>query len=208
MRIQQLTQMSLPDLIRLVRTKEPHAFAALTEVIKVKLNGFLHALVRNAEDERDIRQIVMMKLYLLLTGDKYEERGKFYEMLYGMVKTSRDNFYRNRHPFSYDAQVLKNATDTEMDERMRIADRREKMLKAIELLPPQQKTVVVMKALEEKKYKEISALLGGINEGQLRAVFMQAKNNLIKMLRSAEGMSERKIINMRLREREPRSVTT
>jgi hypothetical protein len=65
-----------------------------------------------------------------------------------------------------------------------------------------------MKALEEKKYKEISALLGGINEGQLRAVFMQAKNNLIKMLRSAEGMSERKIINMRLREREPRSVTT
>jgi RNA polymerase sigma factor (sigma-70 family) len=216
---------SLPELVALFQNGEANAFTELVKRIDGKITGFIHSRMRDIvelpaikeEDERDIKQEVMLKIVKMLRKKKYSEEGTFIEMVYAITVNSMTDFYKHHHTLVYSPEVMQYAEETMVDETENPDDTEEKeklhrfFMVALKYLSPQQQAVVLLRTQNELEFKEIGELLH-ISASDASSIFCKAKKKLIEIVNHLREKREKekaeKKVEAVVRKTHARVVTT
>jgi RNA polymerase sigma-70 factor (ECF subfamily) len=134
----------------------------------------IRRMVTDHDDANDVLQNTFLKAWTNLSSFRGE--AKFSTWLYRIAinecfsflnKRKSDNLVSMDADDSYEAQTLEGEAYFDGEEAQQI------LQDAVESLPPKQRIVFVMKYFEERKYEEMSELLG-TSVGALKASFFHA----------------------------------
>ena len=149
-------------LVERSRSGDSSAFEDLVRRKTSKVFGHCYRLIGNAEDAKDIAQLVFIKLWENL--EKYDPSYTFDTWLYRIVTNVTIDFVRSRK--SRDSAVrsplrlVKSAAEAEQPVSFQTKEVERIFHEVSEVLSPKQKEVFVMKEIEDIPSPEISKILG------------------------------------------------
>jgi RNA polymerase sigma-70 factor (ECF subfamily) len=184
------------ELISRAQSGELVAFEQLVRRYDRMVLGIANRYTRNAEDAQDIYQEVFLRVYRGLPGFKFQSQ--FSTWLYRVVTNVCLSFQRKNRSvqqMSLDemtehAQVVPLAAATAagqtpdtLYQKLEFTDR---VKKALEALPEQQRLVFVLKHFEQRKIREIADLMS-CAEGTVKKYLFLATRKLRAQLRPTSG---------------------
>ncbi|MFD2568149.1 RNA polymerase sigma factor [Pseudotenacibaculum haliotis] len=171
---------TLSDNSLMLRVKEGDVqkLGLLYERYKKRLFGFFYQMNRNADLSEDLVQNVFMKI--LKYKHTYTEESNFVVWVFQIARnTSYDSFKKNKASMYKDIDDVGHLINANDDIHGSIA-KRENMItlkRAIEMLSPEQKELIVLSKFKELKYKELGEIVG-CTEGNARIKVHRALNQL------------------------------
>jgi RNA polymerase sigma-70 factor (ECF subfamily) len=150
------------QLVETIRGGDADAFAVLVRRKTTKVYALCYRIIGNAEDAKDISQLVFLKLWENL--EKYDAQYAFDTWLYRMVTNVAIDFMRNRQ--SRDNAVNSNLrlVRTSIEPEQGVSVQRKEIEAVFEevssTLSPKQKTIFVMNQMEDMPSAEIARVLG------------------------------------------------
>jgi RNA polymerase sigma-70 factor, ECF subfamily len=150
------------QLVEQIRQGDDGAFETLVRRKTSKVYGLCYRVIGNAEDAKDISQLVFLKLWENL--EKYDPAYAFDTWLYRMVTNVAIDFMRNKQ--SRDNAVNSNLrlvkTSVDAEQTVTVARKEvESVFNAVsDVLSPKQKTIFVMSEMEDLRSSEIARVLG------------------------------------------------
>jgi RNA polymerase sigma-70 factor (ECF subfamily) len=154
------------ELVQNAAKGDESAFEELVKKYQQKVYAIAFGIAHNQQDALDITQEVFIKIYRKLKN--FRGASSFYTWLYRITANLSIDFQRRRKKVTlvdFDEKISEEATpearmgeDTKYDPS-EILERKEihgAILKAIETLPEDQRTAVVLRELENLSYKEIA----------------------------------------------------
>jgi RNA polymerase sigma-70 factor (ECF subfamily) len=150
------------QLVEQIRHGDDGAFEMLVRRKTSKVYGLCYRVIGNAEDAKDISQLVFLKLWENL--EKYDPQFAFDTWLYRMVTNVAIDFMRNKQ--SRDNAVNSNLrlvkTSIEPEQTVTVQRKEvESVFNAVSnVLSPKQKTIFVMSEMEDLRSSEIAKVLG------------------------------------------------
>jgi RNA polymerase sigma-70 factor (ECF subfamily) len=150
------------ELVRTIRDGDAAAFEQLVRRKTSKVFSLCCRVIGNAEDAKDISQLVFIKLWENL--GKYDPAYAFDTWLYRMVTNVAIDFMRNKqsreNAINSNLRLVKTSADAEQSvviQRKEI----ENVFHAVSaVLSPKQKTIFVMREMDDLSSSEIARILG------------------------------------------------
>ncbi len=154
------------ELVRRVQAGDGDAYRFLVQKYQQKVYGVVYGMVQNPEDAREIAQDAFIKAFKSL--DRFRHDASFYTWLYRITVNLTIDFRRRmakRRADQFDeARMQKDeageaahghveASPSRRLERKRLADQ---IQAAIDQLPADQRTAIMLRELEGLSYKEIA----------------------------------------------------
>ncbi len=139
------------------------AFTELVSKYKSPVHAFVYRMLGDADEADDVAQEVFIKLYR--TADLYRPQAKFTTWLFAIARNLAVDRLRKRRPVVTGEEAdreLESALDAKADpsKAAGIADQAVAVQRAIEQLPPDQKTVLLLCEYEEMSHAEIGEVMG------------------------------------------------
>lgn len=150
------------QLVETIRGGDTEAFETLVRRKTSKVYALCYRIIGNAEDAKDISQLVFIKLWENL--EKYDPQYAFDTWLYRMVTNVAIDFMRNKqsrdNAVNSNLRLVKTAADAE--QTVVVARKEvESVFDAVSsVLSPKQKTIFVMNQMEDLPSSEIAKVLG------------------------------------------------
>ena len=150
------------QLVETIRGGDTEAFETLVRRKTSKVYALCYRIIGNAEDAKDISQLVFIKLWENL--EKYDPQYAFDTWLYRMVTNVAIDFMRNKqsrdNAVNSNLRLVKTAADAE--QTVVVARKEvESVFDAVSsVLSPKQKTIFVMNQMEDLPSSEIARVLG------------------------------------------------
>jgi RNA polymerase sigma-70 factor, ECF subfamily len=150
------------ELVQTIRTGDSNAFEQLVRRKTSKVYALCYRVIGNAEDAKDISQLVFLKLWENL--EKYDPAYAFDTWLYRMVTNVAIDFMRNKQ--SRDNAVNSNLrlVRTSFDAEQGVVVQRKEVEHVFNeistVLSPKQKTIFIMNQMEDLPSAEIARILG------------------------------------------------
>jgi RNA polymerase sigma-70 factor (ECF subfamily) len=150
------------QLVETIRGGDPGAFELLVRRKTSKVYSLCYRIIGNAEDAKDISQLVFIKLWENL--EKYDPQYAFDTWLYRMVTNVAIDFMRNKQ--SRDNAVNSNLrlVKTSFDAEQGVVIQRKEVESVFNVvsscLSPKQKTIFVMNQMDDMPSSEIAKVLG------------------------------------------------
>lgn len=150
------------QLVETIRLGDTDAFETLVRRKTSKVYALCYRIIGNAEDAKDISQLVFLKLWENL--EKYDPHYAFDTWLYRMVTNVAIDFMRNKQ--SRDNAVNSNLrlVKTSAEAEQTVVVQRKEVESVFEdvssCLSPKQKTIFVMNQMEDLPSAEIAKILG------------------------------------------------
>ena len=150
------------ELVQTIRTGDAAAFEQLVRRKTSKVYALCYRIIGNAEDAKDISQLVFLKLWENL--EKYDPAYAFDTWLYRMVTNVAIDFMRNKQ--SRDNAVNSNLrlVRTSFDAEQGVVVQRKEVENVFNdiatVLSPKQKTIFIMNQMEDLPSAEIARILG------------------------------------------------
>jgi RNA polymerase sigma-70 factor (ECF subfamily) len=146
---------------RVVRGDEA-AFTELVTKYKSPVHAFVYRMLGDADEADDVAQEVFIKLYR--TADLYRPRAKFTTWLFTIAHNLATDRLRKRRPIVRGEQAereLESAVDARADpsKSASIEEGSAAVRRAVELLPLDQKTALLLYQFEELSYAEIAEVM-------------------------------------------------
>lgn len=161
----QITQTVEPDdrqLVQTIREGDTDAFEQLVRRKTSKVYSLCYRIIGNAEDAKDISQLVFLKLWENL--EKYDPAYTFDTWLYRMVTNVAIDFIRNRqsreNAVNSNLRLVKTSTDAEQGVVFQRKEIETVFNDVASVLSPKQKTIFVMREMEDLPSSEIAKILG------------------------------------------------
>jgi RNA polymerase sigma-70 factor (ECF subfamily) len=150
------------QLVRTIREGDAEAFEQLVRRKTSKVYSLCYRIIGNAEDAKDISQLVFIKLWENL--EKYDPAYAFDTWLYRIVTNVAIDFMRNKqsrdNAVNSNLRLVKTSADAEQGvvvQRKEI----ESVFNAVSsVLSPKQKTIFVMSEMDDLRSSEIARILG------------------------------------------------
>jgi len=150
------------QLVEKFRGGDATAFEQLVRRKTSKVYGLCYRIIGNAEDAKDISQLVFIKLWENL--NKYDPHFAFDTWLYRMVTNVAIDFLRNKqsreNAINSNLRLVRTSSDAEQGvvvQRKEI----ENVFNAVSaVLSPKQKTIFVMREMDDLPSSEIAKVLG------------------------------------------------
>jgi RNA polymerase sigma-70 factor, ECF subfamily len=180
------------SLVRRVQRGDKGAFDALVLKYQHKLVKLVMRYVRNAAEAEDIAQEAFIKAYRALP--QFRGDSAFYTWLYRIAINTAKNAVvsRDRSPVGYDLDRNAGEESYEMQARMKDAETPEGLVltdeiratvnAAIEALPEDLRTAIVLRELEGLSYEEIAAAMD-CPVGTVRSRIFRAREAIDRRLR-------------------------
>jgi len=159
-------QLSDFQLVQNAREGDQDSFEELVRRYQQKVYTIAYGICHNSDDALDICQEVFIKIHRKLND--FRGASSFYTWVYRITANVSIDFQRRKKKVAsveFDEKILeeplqqaRNAEDKKFDPR-RILDGKEirqAILKAIEMLPEDQRATLVLRELENLSYKEIA----------------------------------------------------
>jgi RNA polymerase sigma-70 factor (ECF subfamily) len=127
-----------------------------------KVYALCYRVIGNAEDAKDISQLVFIKLWENL--DKYDPQYAFDTWLYRMVTNVAIDFMRNRqsrdNAVNSNLRLVRTAADAEQGVVVQRKEVENVFNEISTVLSPKQKTIFIMNEMEDLPSAEIAKILG------------------------------------------------
>jgi len=150
------------QLIQIIRQGEPEAFEQLVRRKTTKVYSLCYRIIGNAEDAKDISQLVFIKLWENL--EKYDAAYAFDTWLYRMVTNVAIDFMRNKqsreNAVNSTLRLVKTSTDPEQGVVVQRKEIENVFHAVAAVLSPKQKTIFVMREMDDLPSAEIARILG------------------------------------------------
>ncbi len=139
------------------------------------LYGYVLKYLRNSEDAQDIIQDVFEKLW---KNRKKVDFEKAKSWMYTTAHNTLINFAVRKKRMVYDSENLpeNGATDKNNFESYQVVER------AVNILPPVQKSIILLRDIEGYSYEEIGDILE-LNESQVKVYLFRARMKIKKQLK-------------------------
>ena len=183
---------TLPDqqLIHLYLDGDAEALSSLVTRYKDKIFTSIYLLVKDKYLTEDIFQDVFIKVIDTLNSGRYNDEGKFLPWVMRIAHNSCIDHFRKlkRNPTiktsdDHDIFEVLNFSDAGIDEKIMQGQSHERVRKMLDMLPQDQKEVIVMRHYADLSFKEISNLTGcSINTalGRMRYGLMNLRKLMIE----------------------------
>ena len=171
------------ELVHLFKTgnNPNYAFNLIIKKHQERLYWMINRIVQNHDDTDDVLQNVFIKAWKSLP--KFREDARLYTWLYRIATNESFTFVKKNRKHSFTSIDNSNiASTTQCDEPNEI-EILKKLDAAIATLPKRQRLVFHLKYFEEKKYEEISQILG-TSVGGLKASYHHAVKKIESFLTS------------------------
>ena len=149
-------------LVEQIRGGDEAAFEQLVRRKTSKVYALCHRVIGNAEDAKDISQLVFLKLWENL--DKYDPSYAFDTWLYRLVTNVGIDFMRNKksreNAVNSNLRLVKTSSDAEQTVTVQRKEIEAVFQQVSSTLSPKQKTVFVMSEMEDLRSSEIAKILG------------------------------------------------
>lgn len=150
------------QLVETIRGGDTDAFETLVRRKTSKVYALCYRIIGNAEDAKDISQLVFIKLWENL--EKYDESYAFDTWLYRMVTNVAIDFMRNKqsrdNAVNSNLRLVKTAADPEQSVIVQRKEVESVFADVSSVLSPKQKTIFVMNQMEDLPSAEIAKVLG------------------------------------------------
>ena len=175
-----------PDILK--RLKNPQtkrkAFEDLVNHYSRQLYWQIHHLVQNHDDTDDVLQNTFIKAWSGI--DNFKGESAIFTWLYRIAYNESITFLKQqRKNVSIDDEDFTGAANFVADDYFDGNETQQMLMQAVSTLPAKQKQVFCMKYFEEKKYEEISDLLG-TSIGALKASYHLAVEKITNFVRAKE----------------------
>ena len=184
------------DLVNLVRDGDATAFRGLVERYQGRVYALIYGMVRNREDARDLVQEAFVKSYRNLKG--FRQDASFHTWLYRIAMNLTIDHLRKHTRYrsaEFDEQRVTGEGDARWTtdhlnrhpgrdlERQRLYER---IMNAMQELPPDQRQVVLLREIEGLSYKEIAETMD-VPEGTVMSRLFYARKKLQQLLQDERG---------------------
>lgn len=150
------------QLVDTIRGGDTDAFETLVRRKTSKVYALCYRIIGNAEDAKDISQLVFLKLWENL--EKYDAQYSFDTWLYRMVTNVAIDFMRNKqsrdNAVNSNLRLVRTAADAEQGVLVQRKEIESVFDDVSSVLSPKQKTVFVMNQMEDLPSAEIARILG------------------------------------------------
>ena len=150
------------QLVQTIRGGDADAFEQLVRRKTSKVYALCFRIIGNAEDAKDISQLVFIKLWENL--GKYDPKFAFDTWLYRMVTNVAIDFLRSRqsrdNAVNSNLRLVKLAEDAEQGVAVQRKEIETVFNEVSAVLSPKQKTIFVMREMEDLPSPEIARALG------------------------------------------------
>jgi len=158
------TTVELDDrqLVQTIRQGDSDAFEQLIRRKTSKVYALCYRVIGNAEDAKDISQLVFIKLWENL--EKYDPQYAFDTWLYRMVTNVAIDFMRNKqsrdNAVNSNLRLVKTSADAEQAVTVQRKEIETVFMEVASVLSPKQKTIFVMNQMDDLPSSEIAKILG------------------------------------------------
>ena len=160
--ITQTVELDDRQLVQTIREGDTEAFEQLVRRKTSKVYALCYRIIGNPEDAKDISQLVFIKLWENL--EKYDSKYAFDTWLYRMVTNVAIDFIRNRqsrdNAVNSNLRLVKTSTDAEQGLVFQRKEIETVFNDVASVLSPKQKTIFVMREMEDLASSEIAKILG------------------------------------------------
>jgi RNA polymerase sigma-70 factor (ECF subfamily) len=150
------------QLVDTIRAGQADAFEVLVRRKTSKVYALCYRIIGNAEDAKDISQLVFLKLWENL--EKYDAQYAFDTWLYRMVTNVAIDFMRNRqsreNAVNSNLRLVKTSADPEQGVVVQHKEVEAVFEEVSATLSPKQKTIFVMNQMDDMPSAEIARVLG------------------------------------------------
>lgn len=156
------------------------AFRELVNQSKKNLYFQIRRLVLSHEDTNDVLQNVYIKIYRSIK--KFKEKSKLSTWIYRIAYNESINFLKSKEKkYFFSSEIMYNTmiNNLRQDPYFDGDELDIRLQEIIAKLPPKQKLVFQMKYYQNKKFKDISQILG-TSVGALKTSYHLAKNKIKK----------------------------
>ena len=181
------TQSPEPDdreLVQTIRGGDADAFEQLVRRKTSKVYALCYRIIGNAEDAKDISQLVFIKLWENL--EKYDPQYAFDTWLYRMVTNVAIDFMRNKqsreNAVNSNLRLVKTSSDAEQGTIVQRKEVESVFNSVSQVLSPKQKTIFVMNQMDDLSSSEIAKVLG-CRESTVRNHLFNARKLMQQQLR-------------------------
>lgn len=183
------------DIIQQVVNGDKEVFRLLVQRYQSMVFRITVGFVHNKEDADDLTQEIFIQVYHALP--KFRGEANFQTWLYRIAlnaalnhtrKDNRNIFQRIGNLFRHDLEKEKylRIPETENPESILIEEEhRELVRKALDTLPENQRSAIILSKYDDLSQREIAEILG-TTEGAVEALLQRAKSNLRKKLSSLD----------------------
>lgn len=149
----------------------------------------------NREDALDVSQNAFLKAWKALPAFTY--KSSFGTWIYRItVNAAKDLLAKKIEHSELSAEEERVADDSDPTENIIRLEKRDAVRKALGLLSPEHREILVLREMEEKSYREISDLLG-IEEGTVKSRINRAraelKNIYLKLYENGEQIKKSEV---------------
>ena len=173
------------QLIESIRAGKSEAFELLVRRKTSKVYALCYRVIGNAEDAKDISQLVFVKLWENL--DKYDASYAFDTWLYRMVTNVAIDFLRSRQSrdkaVSSTLRLVRTSAEPEQNVTLQRKEIENVFAEVSSVLSPKQKTIFVMREMDDLQSSEIAKILG-CRESTVRNHLFNARKLMQAQLRS------------------------
>ena len=172
------------QLVETIRSGDSNAFEQLVRRKTSKVYALCFRIIGNAEDAKDISQLVFIKLWENL--DKYDPHFAFDTWLYRMVTNVAIDFLRNKqsreNAVNSNLRLVKTSSDAEQGVVVQRKEIENVFNAVATVLSPKQKTIFVMREMDDLPSSEIAKILG-CRESTVRNHLFNARKLMQQQLR-------------------------
>ncbi|MDZ7796370.1 MAG: sigma-70 family RNA polymerase sigma factor [Candidatus Marinimicrobia bacterium] len=177
------------ELIARFQKGDERAYVELVHRYKDRLLNFVFRYLNSYEQAEDVVQDTLMKLYT--SAHMYREIAKFSTWIFtiaaNLAKSELRRLKRRRvisiHNMGFDDKEYEIPSETYDPEKETTSAYGEKQIQqAIDLLPDQFKTVILLREVQQLSYEEISQILG-VSIGTVKSRINRGRLRLQKLLK-------------------------
>jgi RNA polymerase sigma-70 factor (ECF subfamily) len=172
------------QLVETIRGGDPDAFETLVRRKTTKVYSLCYRIIGNAEDAKDISQLVFIKLWENL--EKYDPQYAFDTWLYRMVTNVAIDFMRNKqsrdNAVNSNLRLVKTSSEAEQGTIVQRKEVESVFHTVSQVLSPKQKTIFVMNQMDDLSSSEIAKALG-CRESTVRNHLFNARKLMQQQLR-------------------------
>ncbi len=169
-------------LIRKAQAGDTEAFHRLVSLYDNQVMSLAIRVLQNEQDAEDLYQEVFMKVFMNIRKFRFES--DFFTWLYRITMNSAFNFKKRMRKHYYvekgteqDETGLDWIPDPDASRGNSPRELQTAVMKAVDTLPQKQRTVFVLKHLENLKIKDIASILG-CAEGTVKKYLFRAMEKL------------------------------
>lgn len=161
----QVTPLNDEQLIQLYLTGDERSFEELLNRHQQKIYTSIYLFVKDPNQAEDIFQEVFIKIIDTLRKGKYNHEGKFSQWAMRISYNLCVDYFRRskRRPQvqpteEFDIFEVLRLADDNAEQRIMRSQTHEKVRKLVDMLPPEQREVVILRHYADMSFKEIAKL--------------------------------------------------